>query len=141
MFGIGIGEILIIFVIFILLFGDKNLSSHLRTFFIFLAKSKKTLKEVQNSVYEAQDELERSLKLAEARLELSQKSLSKTPLSWEDDEAHLNQTLTPQDILAHVQKDLEKSDLEKRDLKEKSLEGQKELEKKEAQTKDLEDQV
>ena len=65
MFGLGIGEILIILVIAILCFGDKNLPEHIKKFMKVFYQSKKTAKDMQNSLYEVQDDIMKSVDLSE----------------------------------------------------------------------------
>lgn len=65
MFGLGIGEILVILVIAILCFGDKNLPEHLKKLMKVFYQSKKAAKDMQNSLYEVQDDIMKSVDLSE----------------------------------------------------------------------------
>ena len=118
MFGIGIGEVLVVGVVCIIFLGDKNLPQHFKTAVKGLAKARRSLRDVQNAWYKTRDEIERSLDGTEKKI--APPTISKHPHSLEESEENIQKFFTPEEILESQKEEIEEAVLEKENENSKS---------------------
>lgn len=75
MFGFSFFEIIILVILGIVLFGDKNLPLHIKKFLTGVNQAKKIGRNLQNSWYEIQNDVQESLEIKPEKFILSQEDL------------------------------------------------------------------
>ena len=91
MFGIGPGEIALIAVLAVLLLGDKQLPEVMKKCIRWTSKAKKTMRDLQNSLYQTRDEIEKSVQISTP--------LNQEPIELEDTDKNLTTYNTPASLL------------------------------------------